>query len=155
MVSLKKTKGFIAYILLLFLIAGAVGLYYGYFWYQEKYYINLFDGAKVRRLEVPPFAERKSPASLELKGECKLKVGTSFAQAKQFYKEVCRKKGFAFDEMGSSEISIGIKRNYVIKGVHENNDLILKWNPVLTSGQQKKYKSLFNEDYKPATEKKK
>ncbi|GAB4269472.1 MAG: hypothetical protein Kow0029_05480 [Candidatus Rifleibacteriota bacterium] len=140
MFSVKR--GFLTFVVFFLVVFGIVGLYMGYKWYNQRYYIVLYDGNMTRYLDVPPFSERISPASDELRGECVLSIGTSAEQVIHFLKSMSDRYGFLFSGEGDS-ISIEIRKNYVVKGKFEDGKLKLEWTPVLNEKLKKKADSLF------------
>lgn len=123
-------KGFLAVIILILIVGGLIGLYFGFNWYNQRYYIALYDGSMTRYIDVPPFAERKTSAEFELIGHCVLGVGTSEQQALSFYKSMCNRLGFMFSEKEGS-FTIEVRRNYTVRGEYGAGQIKLSWTPVL------------------------
>lgn len=138
----NKNKGFVGYIILFLIIFGLLGIYLSRSWYIEKYYITLYDDKITRYLDIPPFAERISPASDELRGRCKISIGSSASQAFGFLKSVCDKSGYVFRNEKDS-VEIEIRKNYIIKCSLVDEKLVLTWTPVLTGKLKQKFEKLF------------
>ena len=130
-------RGFLGIVFIVLLIVGALGLYFGYKWYNERYYVTLYDGNMVRYIDIPPFCERETPASGELTGKCVLNIGTSVDQASGFYKGMCDRYGYIYST-DKDKIKIEVHRNYVINGEFKDGKLHLKWQPKLNKELQKK-----------------
>lgn len=135
-------RGFLTFVIFFLVVFGVVGLYLGYQWYNQRYYIALYDGQMVRHLDVPPFTERLSPATDELRGECLLSVGTSFDQASHFFKSVADRYGYIYsgNEKG---LTLEIRKNYQVTGAYADGKLRLTWQPVLNDKLKKKADALF------------
>lgn len=146
---IAKRRGFLTFVIFFLVVFGVVGLYLGYKWYNQRYYIGLYDGEMVRYIDVPPFAERISPSSDELRGECVLSVGTSVDQVNHFLRSMADRYGYIFAG-DSSSLTLEVRKNYVIKGVYDSGKLKLEWQPVLNDKLKKKADALFKK-----TEKKK
>jgi hypothetical protein len=144
---ISAKRGFLTFVIFFLIVFGLVGLYLGYNWYNTRYYIALFDDNMTRYLDVPPFCERISPASDELRGECILNVETSESQVKNFYKSMCARYGYVFKEMENG-LQMDIRKDYVIKGAFKDNKLTLSWQPSLNEKQKKKAASLFKQEQK-------
>ncbi|MBF0546101.1 MAG: hypothetical protein HQM08_16775 [Candidatus Riflebacteria bacterium] len=143
--SMRKQGSVI--ILFFIFIFGIVGIYLGYNWYEEKYFINLYDGNMVRYLEIPPFAVRVSPKEDEVLGKCILDIKVSSEQAMTFLASKCESKGFAFKPKKEG-FEILIKQNYVIKGNFSGNQLSLSWIPGLPENLKVRYSSQKNDKKK-------
>ncbi len=140
-----KRKGS-AIIILTVLIFGAIGLYFGYYFFLEKNYIALYDGNIVRYLDIPPYCSRETPATHELKGECTIRIGTSNEQMNSFFGSMCHRKGFIFEtDENNKKIKISIPGGYAVTGQYTENELILSWDPVLSAKQLTRYRKLFGE----------
>jgi hypothetical protein len=137
---INRARGFIGTILIILLIVGALGLYFGYNWYNERYYVTLYDGDMVRYMDIPPFCERETPASGELTGKCVLNIGTSVDQASGFYKSMCNRYGYIYST-DNDKIKIEVHRNYIINGEFKGGKLYLNWQPKLNKELQKKLES--------------
>lgn len=135
-------RGFLTFVIFFLVVFGIVGLYMGYKWYNQRYYITLYDGNMVRYLDVPPFTERISSASDELRGVCVLSVGTSLDQVSHFFKSLSDRYGYLYSG-DSQTLSIEVRKNYVINGSFADGKLRLEWKPVLNDKLQKKADSLF------------
>ncbi|PKL48782.1 MAG: hypothetical protein CVV42_08240 [Candidatus Riflebacteria bacterium HGW-Riflebacteria-2] len=122
--------GFAGLVILLVLIVGLVGVYFGNQWFNQRYYIKLFDGDKIRLIDIPPFAERVTSAEHELVGICDINIGTSKDQSNNFLKSMCNSYGYLCT-VGENDIKIEIRRQYYIEGKYEGNFLKLRWTPVL------------------------
>ncbi len=133
----SSRRGFLGILIIFLLIGGLIGIYFGYGWYVERYYIKLYDGSVVRYLDIPPFTDRLNPASDDLKGECILHVGTSFEQAANFFSGVSKRYGYLAAVSGST-LTIDMRKNYRIIGEFKDNKIFLKWQPVLPEGLKKK-----------------
>ncbi|EKD84331.1 MAG: hypothetical protein ACD_39C00101G0003 [uncultured bacterium] len=125
-----KRAGLAGLVLLVFVTVCLVGIYFGNQWFNQKYYIRLFDGDVVRYLDMPPYAERLSSADLEMIGVCDLNIGTSKDQISNFFKSMCNRYGYLCTT-SEDGIQMEIRRNYSIKGEYETNRLKLRWTPVL------------------------
>ncbi len=147
MIARINNRGFVGIVILILLVLGLIGIYFGYSWYQEKNFISLYDGDMTRKLDIPPFAERKFSAINDLKGEVTLKVSTSPDQIGMFFKSSCDNYGYTY-EGDSEKIQISIRAGYVISGEFKDNLLVLKWNPVLDSKNKKRYEKAFKKPYK-------
>ncbi len=122
--------GLAGLVLLFVVILGLVGVYFGNQWFNQKYYIRLFDGENIRYVDMPPYGERVTSAELELVGTCDINVGTSKDQVNNFLKSMCNSYGYLCT-VGENEIRIEIRRHYFIDGKYEGNLLKLRWTPVL------------------------
>ena len=122
--------GMAGLVLLLVVIIGLVGVYFGNQWFNQKYYIRLYDGSNMRYLDMPPFAERSTSAEYELAGICDINVGTSKDQVNNFLKSMCNRYGYLCT-VNEDDIKIEIRRHYYVEGKHEGNLLKLRWTPVL------------------------
>ncbi len=142
MAMIAQRRGFLTFVIFFLVVFGIVGLYMGYKWYNQRYYIALYDGNMVRYLDVPPFTERISPSSDELRGECILSVGTSLDQVNHFFKSVADRYGYIFSG-DRQTLSLEVRKNYVIKGEFDNGKLKLEWQPVLNEKLKKKADALF------------
>ena len=117
-------------IILIVVILGLIGVYFGNQWFNQKYYIKLYDGENIRYIDIPPYAERETSADYELVGVCDLNVGTSKDQANDFLKSTCNRYGYLCN-VGENDIRIEIRRHYYIEGKYEGNYLKLRWTPSL------------------------
>ena len=98
---MKKNKhGSIWVLLLVLFVIGGIAIYWGYNKYMQTLYIGFYDGNKIRYLDVPPFAERITPASLEVLGECDIRFSTIDEQVLQFFKATATKYGYFFSQIG-------------------------------------------------------
>lgn len=140
--SINRPRGFMTFVLFFLIVFGLLGVYLGYGWYMQRYYITLYDGNMTRYLDIPPFSERITSANDELRGECVLSIGASSNQAIEFLGAVSSKYGFIFikNEKGAE---IEIHKNYVVKCTIDKNMLKMNWKPKLSEKLKKKYKSLF------------
>ncbi|MEW6713289.1 MAG: hypothetical protein AB1403_25940 [Candidatus Riflebacteria bacterium] len=148
-------RGFLTFVIFFLVVFGIVGLYMGYKWYNQRYYITLYDGNMVRYLDVPPFTERISSGSDELRGVCVLSVGTSLDQVSHFFKSLSDRYGYLYSG-DNQTLSIEVRKNYVINGSFADGKLRLEWKPVLNDKLQKKADSLFKKsstNQKPETAK--
>jgi len=117
--------------LLVFVLGiGVLGIYFGYGVYLEKYYVTLYDGPMTRYLEIPPFAQRLSPAGEEMQGRCELKLGVGADHCNTFLDLMCKKKGFLFQGSPNGFV-ITIGKSYKLQGAYKDLHLILTWDPVL------------------------
>lgn len=143
---MKKNKhGSIWVLLLVLFVIGSIAIYWGYNKYIQTLYIGFYDGNKIRYLDVPPFAERITPASLEVLGECDIRFSTIDEQVLQFFKATATKYGYFFsraDTKSDSSFEITVRGDYVIKGTFDKNILQLRWNPVLPPDMQKKARAM-------------
>ena len=122
--------GLAGLVLLIVVIIGLIGVYFGNQWFNQKYYIRLFDGDNIRYLDMPPYAERATAAEFELTGVCDINVGTSKDQVNNFLKSMCNRYGYLCT-VNEDDIRIEIRRHYSVEGKHEGNLLKLRWAPVL------------------------
>jgi len=134
---LRKSKGQIGVFVLILLIAGALGVYFGYDFYLEKYYLTLYDAEMVRYLELPSFSSRETSADLELVGQCILKCSVVMEQVFFVLESTCRKRGYFFRQEKES-IEIEITPKYKIKGKFLDSKLYLQWKPEIPLKLQKK-----------------
>ena len=125
------------------LIAGAAGIYFGYHFFSERFYISLYDGDMVRYLDIPPYSIRLSSADDELRGYCKLEIKTSQEQVASFLGGLCSKKGFHFKWLGTNEFVIIVRPNYEIRGVFKDTTLEMTWTPVLNVSRQARHDRIF------------
>jgi len=133
----QARKGFLGIIVLILFVGGIIGLYFGYNWFNQRYYIALYDGQMTRYLDIPPFAERKTHADLELIGECTLSIGTSEKQARDFLNSMSDRLGYMCNDKDGKMI-IEVRRNYIITGEFGGGLLKLNWTPVLPETLKKK-----------------
>ncbi|MFZ2960318.1 MAG: hypothetical protein WA705_25835 [Candidatus Ozemobacteraceae bacterium] len=117
-------------ILLVILIAGLVGLYFGSRWYYDRYYVSLYDGEMTRYFEIPPFAQRKTPVSDELKGTTVLELGIAQEQANTFIAGMANRKGFVF-RLNKEGFEIEITPQYKLFGRYKDATVSLSWKPRL------------------------
>ncbi len=148
----RAKGGFLGLVILFLFVGGLIGLYFGYQWYNHRYYIKLYDGSMTRYLDVPPFAERLSTADQELIGECTLAIGTSDEQASQFYNSMSNRLGYLFGAKDKGW-TIEVRRNYIVSGEFNSGKLNLKWEPVLPDNLKKKAQALSPETPKNTTDK--
>lgn len=139
---LANKRGILTFVVFFLIVFGLVGLFMGYKWYNQHYYVALYDGNMVRYIDIPPFSERISSASDELRGECILSVGTSSEQINHFFKSMCDRYGYLFYSKDEG-IVIEIRKNYIIKGTFGDNKLKLVWTPQLSDKLKKKADGLF------------
>ena len=141
-----RRKGSLLAAILLFIVGIlSVIIYLGYKSYKERYYINLYDEKTIDRvIDVPPFTERQTEANKELIGECDLLIGTTFAQATDFYASFCKARGFGFEPKGNS-FSMVIRKGYIVVGTKNNSVLELRWYPNLNAKQASKCRKLFGQ----------
>jgi hypothetical protein len=137
MQNYRKKHGFVGLGVFILLIFGLIGLYYGYEWYSQRYYIRLYDGGMVRYIDIPPFAERKGPAENDLIGECVLSINTSDEQYCQFFKSMSNRYGYLCN-ISEYALTIEVRKNYIISGEFAKGQLKLTWTPVLGDKLQKK-----------------
>ena len=79
----NKKGNLATFITLFIIILLSAIIYIGYQKYQERFFINFYDDSSMDHfLEIPGYCERLTDANKELIGECDLKIGTSFEQAK-------------------------------------------------------------------------
>jgi len=116
--------------LLLLMIVGGIAIWFGYERYQERYYINLFDGEMVRCIDVPPFGVRQTPADDELRGYAELRLEAAPEQACSFFGVIAARRGFIF-RRNEDKIEIEVRPGYVVKGNIKEDRLTLSWKPVL------------------------
>ncbi len=135
-------RGFLTFVIFFLVVFGIVGLYMGYKWYNQRYYITLYDGDMVRYLDLPPFTERISSGSDELRGVCVLSVGTSLDQVSHFFKSLADRYGYLYSGDNQS-LTIEVRKNYMINGTFADGKLRLEWQPVLSDKLQKKADALF------------
>jgi len=126
----ERKGGVTGLVIFIVVVLGLVGVYFGNRWFNEKYYIRLFDGENIRYLDVPPYGERITDAELELIGVCDLNIGTSKEQSNDFLENACNRYGFLWVAEEDS-IRIELRRNYLIKGDYQGNQLKLRWTPIL------------------------
>jgi len=117
------------------LIVGAAAIWFGHQWYEERYYIGLFDGEMVRYVDVPPFGRRMTPAADELRGYAEMVMETVPDQVCSFFGALSSKRGFLFRRK-DSEIEIEVRPGYIVKGIFKENKLTLTWNPILNEAQK-------------------
>lgn len=139
---ITRKRGFLTFVVFFLIVFGIVGLFMGYKWYNQRYYIALHDGSMVRYLDVPPFTEKLSSANDELRGECILSVGTSTDQVNHFFKSMCQRYGYIFSSK-DGVIKVEIRKNYAISGTFSDGKLKLEWKPVLSAKLKKKADDLF------------
>lgn len=130
------------FVIFFLIVFGIVGLYLGYKWYNQRYYISLYDGNMVRYLDIPPFSERISSSSDELRGECVLSIGTSSDQISHFFKSMCDRYGYIYTGTENG-LTMEVRKNYVIEGTFSEGKIKLEWEPVLNDKLKKKSESLF------------
>lgn len=123
-------KGFLGFLVLILMVCGLIGIYFGYGWYNQRYFIALYDGGMTRYLDVPPFSERKTSSELELIGQCTLSIGTSDDQAVQFFKSMSNRLGYLC-VVKDNKMTIEVRRNYTVNGEFGGGVLKLSWTPVL------------------------
>jgi hypothetical protein len=135
---MKRTKqGQIGTFFVLLLAGGLIALYFGYFHYLERYFIQFHDGDTIRYLEIPSYAVRKSPARDEFFGQCVLGIALSPEQAAMNLASDCKKRGFSFRPLPNGfEIELGPK--YIVTGWYRESKIELVWKPILTEKKQKK-----------------
>lgn len=128
--NIVNRSGLAGFVLLFVVILGLIGVYYGNQYFNQKYYIRLFDGEAIRYLDMPPYAERLTSADHEMIGVCDVNIGTSPDQVTNFLKSTCNRYGYLCTA-GEGTVQIEVRRNYVLKGTYEANKLKLRWTPVL------------------------
>lgn len=141
----RANWGFLTFVVFFLIVFGIVGLYLGYQWYNQRYYITLYDGNMTRYIDMPPFAERISSANRELIGECIISIGTSSEQASHFFKSMCDRYGYLF-VLKENGLTMEIRKNYAIEGDYTEGKLKLTWKPVLSEKMKKRAQSLFKND---------
>ena len=52
----NSSKGFMTFVLFFLIVFGLLGIYLGYGWYMQRYYVTLYDGNMTRYLDIPPFS---------------------------------------------------------------------------------------------------
>ncbi|MBF0499480.1 MAG: hypothetical protein HQM09_05080 [Candidatus Riflebacteria bacterium] len=119
-----------AIFLLIALIIGFVGLFYGSRWYNEKHFITLYDNEMVRYIEIPPFAQRKTPVIDELVGKCTLELATTQEQANTFLAGMANRKGFTF-RLTKTGFEIDVTLKYKVTGRYNDTQIFLTWKPRL------------------------
>lgn len=132
----KSTCGQGLFLLVLFLVGGTA-IWYGYQRYEERYYINLFDGAMVRYIDIPPFGVRQTPASDELRGYAEMVLEAAPEQACNFFGVISQRRGFTF-RRNEEKIEIEVRPGYIVKGIIQEDRLSLRWNPVLDESRKKR-----------------
>lgn len=141
-----ERRGFFGAILIALMVAGLAGIYFGYHWYQERFYLRFYDGEMVRYMDLPPYSDRLSPARDELRGYCQIRIGTTHEQANQFLHNVCDRYGYVFSasqEAGRGGFLIQVRRDYPIEGRYSADNLLtLTWQPVLTGSNKAKAEKL-------------
>ncbi|NCB38943.1 MAG: hypothetical protein EOM80_09245 [Erysipelotrichia bacterium] len=143
----RANWGFLTFVVFFLIIFGIVGLYLGYKWYNQKYYIALYDGNMTRYLDIPPFAERLTPSNRELLGECSIAIGTSSDQTNHFFKGTCDRYGYIYS-LKENFFTIELRKNYVIKGEFADGKMKLTWTPSLNDKMKKRAQALFKEEAK-------
>jgi hypothetical protein len=128
--SVNRREGLAGLVLLIVVIIGLIGVYYGNQWFNQKYYIRIFDDNVVRYLDMPPYAERITSADYELIGICDISIGTSQDQINNFLKIMCNRYGYLCTT-NEDTVQIDIRRNYSIKGTYDTSKLSLRWTPIL------------------------
>ena len=141
----RSNRGFLGFVIFFLIIFGLVGIYFGYQWYNQRNYINLYDGDMTRRIDTPPFAERLTSSDRELLGECVLSIGTSLDQTSDFYKGMSDRYGYMF-ALTETGLSMEIRKNYSVVGTFAGGKLTLNWNPILNAKMKKKAESLFADE---------
>ncbi|OQA08672.1 MAG: hypothetical protein BWY66_00894 [bacterium ADurb.Bin374] len=116
--------------LLLLILVGGIAIWFGYERYQERYYINLFDGEMVRYIDVPPFGVRLTPADDELRGYAELRLEAAPEQACNFFGAIAARRGFIF-RRNDDTIEIEVRPSYLVKGTIKEDRLTLNWKPIL------------------------
>ncbi|PKL40320.1 MAG: hypothetical protein CVV41_19860 [Candidatus Riflebacteria bacterium HGW-Riflebacteria-1] len=140
-----RRAGLAGLVLVIFIIIGLVGIYFGNQWFSQKYYIRLFDGDVIRYLDIPPYAERLTSADQELLGVCDINVATSKDQVNNFFNSTCNRYGYLCKTVDGG-IVIELRRNYTIKGEYNSNTLQLRWTPVLPEKLKAKAAALTKTD---------
>lgn len=142
---LCKAGGIVGVILVVLLIVGGIGLYFGDEFFTEKNHISFYLGDFVKGFDMPPYVERITPLDYELKGVCDLRVQTSPEQTTDFIRGACGKYGYFFQPSDESKngFQMEISRGYVVKGFYEDNVLKIRWQPVLPDKLKEKAKSIY------------
>ncbi len=146
--NLRRGQGLF---LLLLIIVGGIGLWFGYHRYQERYYINLFDGEMVRYIDVPPFGIRLTPADDELRGHAELRLEAAPEQACNFFGAIAARRGFIF-RRNDDKIEIEVRPSYIVRGIIREDRLTLNWKPILDGARLRRKAKLEAEGRLPKDE---
>ena len=125
-----RKKGSLGCFVAFILVAGLIGVFFGYGFYIERYFITLYDVPMTRYLEVPSFATRISPAADELHGVCTFSVALLPEQAEMVLSGSCKKRGFQFKPREKG-FEIEVRPGYRILGRYQDQYLTLIWEPNL------------------------
>lgn len=143
----RTNWGFLTFVVFFLIVFGIAGLYLGYQWYNQRYYIALYDGNMTRYLDMPPFAERVTSSNLELTGECVISIGVSSDQASSFFKSMCDRYGYMFSSKENGLI-MEIRKNYAINGDYSEGKLKLTWKPLLNDKMKKRAEAMLKKENK-------